>query len=294
MSCENLIAKCFEDYQLIDSGQGNKLETVSGIKMVRPSPQAIWNKSVPQRQWQAATSKVIRKKDGGGVWEHGSGDPTPFNLKWKSDKGASFEFKLKLTSFGHCGIFFEQSSIWNEIESQLSLSHKKQPTFLNLFGYTGAASIVAAKCGANVVHVDSSKGVLDWGRQNCELNKIGSDRIKWFQSDVMKFLENAIKRNEKFDGVLADPPSWGHGAKKEVWEFDKHICELVEAVKQVSLEKNFFFILTTHTHGVQHFALKNLISRNFKSGIVSSGDMAIKHANDERLLPAGIYAKLLM
>lgn len=292
MNNDNLIANCFPDYQLLDSGSGNKLEIISGVKVVRPSPQAIWNEMVKQDSWKEATSRCIRKKDGGGTWEHKKGDPSPLQLKWKSESEMEYLFKLKFTSFGHCGIFFEQSAIWNRVEKliQVQRQKKKNPVFLNLFGYTGAASIIAAKNGATVYHIDSAKGVLDWGRENQSLNSIPNDRIKWFHSDVIRFLQNSVKRGEVFDGILADPPSWGHGAKKEVWEFDKQIAELVELLKKVMSNENYFCLLSCHTHGVQNFALMNLMNQNFKNGKAIAGEVAIKHANDARLLPAGIYS----
>ena len=292
MNSENLIAQCFKDYQLIDSGSGNKLEMISGVKVVRPSPQAIWSEMVKQESWKEATSRCIRKKDGGGTWEHKKADPSPMSLTWKSETNKEYQFKLKFTSFGHCGIFFEQSAIWNKIENlvQQQVKQGKRPVFLNLFGYTGAASIIAAKNGAKVYHVDSAKGVLDWGRENQAMNDISNDQIKWFHSDVIRFLQSSVKRGEFFDGILADPPSWGHGAKKEVWEFDKQISELVELLQKVTSKKQFFTLLSCHTHGVQQFALHNLMSQNYKNAKVSCGEVAIKHANDQRLLPAGIYS----
>lgn len=291
MNNKNLIAKCFHDYQLLDSGSGNKLEMIAGIKVIRPSPQAVWNEMCRNDLWTQATSQCIRKKDGGGTWQHFKGEPLLKSLKWTSDNGEISLFKLKFTSFGHCGIFFEQSSIWNMIEKLIKIQkeQKKTPTFLNLFGYTGAASMIAAKQGAIVYHVDSAKGVLDWGRENQRLNSLHTDQIKWFHSDVIRFLQNSIKRGEVFDGILADPPSWGHGAKKEVWEFDKNISELSSLLSQVVVKKNYFVLMSAHTPGFQNFALLNILNQSFQNGTNTSGEVAIKHAQDARLLPAGIY-----
>lgn len=288
----NLIAQNFAGYELLDSASGKKLERISGILVERPSPQAIWSKKLVAPLWEKAESRVIRKKDGGGVWEHKLGDPSPLSLNWKSDLGTDFTFKLKFTSFGHCGIFFEQTPIWNSIERRVK--GKRDFKFLNLFGYTGAASIVAAKAGALVTHIDSAKGVLSWGEENQALNDIKPEKIKWFHSDVMRFLENAIKRGELYDGVLADPPSWGHGARKEVWEFENQIGELVVAISKILKPKDSFFILTSHTHGVQQEALKNLLFESLSKANVTCGEIGVVHKNDARILPAGIYAEALI
>lgn len=295
-----MIANTFNDYQLLDSGNGKKLETIAGIKVERPSPQAIWAPTLNDKDWANTSSRCIRKKDGGGVWEHSKGDPSPLQLTWMSESDIKFFFKLKFTPFGHCGIFFEQSSVWNQIAKITKLQKEKikgrAPRFLNLFGYTGAASIVAAKNGAEVYHIDSAKSVLDWGRENQKLNLINENSIKWFHSDVIRFLENTIKRQEKFDGILADPPSWGHGAKKEVWEFDKQISQLIELISKTLHTKNSYIILTTHMPGVQQHALKNVLEsslseqRGFSKHQFSCDEMGIFHSNDKRILPAGIFS----
>jgi 23S rRNA (cytosine1962-C5)-methyltransferase len=291
---ESFIAESCESYQLIDSAEGRKLERIAGHLVERACSQAIWTHRRYNDSWKKIQSVAIRKKDGGGEWVHHRGDPSPLTFEWKSSQNIDYKFKIKFTSFGHCGIFFEQFPIWNFIEKKLTeyINPKKELRFLNLFAYTGGASVVAAVSGAKVVHVDSSKGILDWGRKNEELNPKSQGKIQWFQSDVMKFLEQAVKRKEIYDGILTDPPSWGHGAKKEKWEFDLHISKMLELCQKILAPKKSFLILTSHTQGVQAEALKNILAENFVSGSIEYGDLGVKHAQDDRVLPAGIFSIL--
>jgi 23S rRNA (cytosine1962-C5)-methyltransferase len=287
----DLIALPQNDYELLDSGNGVKLERLGNILVERPSPQSIWSKKLSENEWKKTTSKAVRQKDGGGKWEHKKGEPQDLIFKYPLHN-FHIVMKLKFTSFGHCGIFFEQMPVWETLyQETLRLTKElgRPLKVLNLFGYTGAASIAMAHAGAQVFHVDSSKGVLTWGRESAELSKVEAGKINWVQEDVMKFLIHSHKKGFKYDGVLADPPSWGHGANKEVWEFEKDIDTFSLALKSILADKSFFF-LSTHTHGVQKEALRNILLEMKKFKKISVGDLNVKHAKDERLLPAGLYA----
>jgi 23S rRNA (cytosine1962-C5)-methyltransferase len=200
-------------------------------------------------------------------------------------------FKLKLTNFGHCGIFFEQVPVWQWLEEQVKTLKAKlgrAPRVANLFGYTGAASLVMAKAGAEVYHVDSAKGVLDWGQENAQISQIST--IKWVQEDAQKFLISSYNKGLRLDGMLADPPSWGHGAKKEVWEFEKHISGFMDKAHSILNPQNSFFFLSSHTHGVQQEALKNILSQDKRWRETVCGELGVEHFKDRKILPAGIYA----
>ncbi len=286
-----MMTKGLPHYQLLDSGLGRKLEVISGIRVNRASPQAIWRPSLKEAEWNLATSNVIRTKDGGGKWEHKK-DPSPaLAFPFEVDSRA-FSFRLKFTSFGHCGVFFEQIPVWEWLFREVTLLKEKlgrAPKIVNLFGYTGCASIVMAAAGAEVYHVDSSKGVLDWGKESQALSKVPDASIRWVQGDAQEFIRHSFKKTFVYDGILADPPSWGHGVKKEVWDFEKHIHLLIEGLLSVLHRDNSFLFLTSHTHGVQAEALRNLISdKRWRS--IESGELGVKHHHDERVLPAGIYA----
>ena len=285
-----MITQNLPHYQLLDSGLGRKLEIIAGIRVNRASPQAIWKPLSKDAEWNLATSNVIRTKDGGGKWEHKK-EPSPtLDFPFEID-GRTLKFRLKFTSFGHCGIFFEQIPVWQWLYEEVKFLKEKlgrAPKVVNLFGYTGCASLVMAAAGAEVFHVDSSKGVLDWGKESQALSKLPQNSIRWVQEDAQEFLRHSFKKNFTYDGILADPPSWGHGVKKEVWDFEKHIHLLVDLMLSVLNKENSYLFLSSHTHGVQPEALKNIVfDRRWKS--VEPGELGVKHQNDNRILPAGIY-----
>ncbi len=285
-----MITKELANYELLDSGLGKKLEIISGIKVSRPSPQAIWKPRLDNGAWNQATSNCLRTKDGGGKWEHQK-EPNPnLTLPFEID-GRKLIFRLKFTTFGHCGVFFEQIPVWiwlyNEVKT-LKEKLGRAPKVINLFGYTGCASIVMAAAGAEVFHVDSSKGILDWGKENLTLSKLPATSVRWVHEDAQEFLKHSFKKKFTYDGILADPPSWGHGAKKEVWDFEKSIHVLAELMISVLNKDNSFLFLSSHTHGVQPEALRNIVhDRRWKE--VKAGELGVKHQNDERILPAGIF-----
>ena len=285
----SLVSENINGYALLDSGFGKKLEVIAGVTVERPSPQAIWAPKLSEAEWAKATSVCVRKSDGGGTWKHKNNkEPQDLSLNWEE-----LNFKLKFTSFGHCGVFFEQQAVWKTLiqetkalEAQLGRPIK----FLNLFGYTGCASLAVLKTGAEVFHVDSSKGVLTWGRENAEASKLDLSKIKFVQEDVKAFIKHSLRKGFKYDAILADPPSWGHGANKEVWEFEQMIHELImDCYNVLSREKSFFF-LSSHTHGVQTEALRNIMNDHKSKKEIIAGELGVSHANDARILPAGIFA----
>lgn len=285
-----MITENLSHYQLLDSGLGRKLEIISGIRVNRASPQAIWKPLLKDPEWNNVNSNVIRTKDGGGKWEHKK-EPSP-NLTFPFEiDGRTLQFRLKFTSFGHCGVFFEQIPVWEWLYQEVKFLKQKlgrAPKVVNLFGYTGCASLVMAAAGAEVFHVDSSKGVLDWGKESQALSRIDEKNIRWVQGDAQEFIRHSFKKNFLYDGILADPPSWGHGVKKEVWDFEKHIHLLVDGLLKVLHRDQSFLFLSSHTHGVQPEALRNLIyDKRWKK--VEAGELGVKHQNDGRILPAGIY-----
>ncbi len=288
-----MISKDFKNYQLLDSGLGRKLESIAGVKVIRPSPQAIWKPRMNEANWQMANSVVHRTKDGGGTWEHKK--PIPETLTFDHllrDK--QMKMKLKFTSFGHCGVFFEQIEVWSWLFDQVTELKAKlgrAPKVMNLFGYTGGASIAMAMAGAEVFHVDSSKGVLTWGKESQALSKVPEKNIRWVQEDAQEFLKHSFKKNFTYDGVLADPPSWGHGAKKELWDFDKHMSVFIDLLHAVIEKNNSFIFLSSHTQGVQQEALRNLLAQEKRWKNIECGELGVAHQNDERILPAGIFAR---
>jgi 23S rRNA (cytosine1962-C5)-methyltransferase len=290
---KELISENFIDYKLLDSGLGRKLEIIGGVLVERPCPQAIWAPRLNEAEWKKATSVCIRKNDGGGTWKHpNNSEPKNLSSKYKTIENKELEFNLKFTSFGHCGVFFEQKIVWEELTKEaikLKNELSRPIKFLNLFGYTGCASLAVLSTGADVFHVDSSKGVLTWGKENVDSSKLDSKKIKFVQEDVRNFVKHSLRKGFKYDGILADPPSWGHGANKEVWEFDQMIQELVSDCYNILQKENSFFFISSHTHGVQAHAMRNLLQDQKGKKDITFGELGIKHTNDERILPAGIY-----
>jgi 23S rRNA (cytosine1962-C5)-methyltransferase len=286
----NLVANYPQGYELIDSGLLEKVEKIGHYKVRRPCPQAIWTPNY-KTEWNDFHAVCHRTKEGGGKWKFHDAKSETSEIALPVTDNLNLNVRLKLTPFGHCGVFFEQRPIWNIIINQLTeiKTKVKGPIkFLNLFGYTGVASLCAAHVGAEVFHIDSARGVLEWGRQNEKLNEF-QHQIKFIQEDVLKFVKHSARKGFKYHGILADPPSWGHGANKEVWTFEENIYELVSEIYKI-LSDEGFFILTSHTHGVQQEALKNLQMQNklFKS--IVAGELGVKHNRDERIIPAGIYS----
>lgn len=286
-----LIARDWRAYALLDSGDGDKLECIGDYLVQRPCPQAIWSKQLPDKRWQEAQSICHRSKDGGGHWTHPGKTSPVYQIDWPVGEEAMC-FEVRYTSFGHCGIFFEQIPVWSQLYARcLKLQQQlgRAPKMVNLFGYTGCASVVMAAAGAEVFHVDSAKGVLNWGKANEKLNPWVTGSIRWIHDDVRSFLTLSQKKGFTYDGILVDPPSWGHGNKKQVWDFNQDIAGLMDQVIDVIDSERGFCLLTSHTHGVQHDALKNMFYGS-QLPHVEAGELGIRHADDERILPAGIYA----
>ncbi len=289
----DLLTPPLPGYRLLDSGAGRKLEDLGGILVIRPCPQAVWQPRLEAKAWDAAEACCHRTETGGGYWEFRHGDPGERPWQWRDPDGqAAFSAKLRLTAFGHCGAFFEQEPIWRHLVAHLA--RKTRPRFANLFGYTGCASLAAAAAGAEVFHVDSAKGVLDWGRDNARRSGLDQAPIHWIQDDVRSFLRLAAKRDFRYDAILVDPPSWGHAShgrrKTAAWRFEDGVAELLAACRAALVDDDPLLIFTSHVPGVQQASARNLLQ--VPGWSCTSGELGIAHADDPRILPAGIYAKL--
>lgn len=289
---ENMKYFELDNYKLIDSGLGKKLEEIAGLRVVRPCPQAIWFPSVAKEEWSKAQAICHRKKDGGGTWEFKLGNDRSVleKLYFKQNiLNKKLKLKLKLTSFGHCGVFFEHVQVWQDLLEKIEKSTNKKLNILNLFGYTGGLSCALANMGHNVDHVDSARGVLDWGKENQNLNNIKDESIKWIQEDALRFVKRAEKDGKKYDGIIADPPSWGHGAKKEKWIYDEQIAQFSETCTKILKNNSSFFFLSGHTHGIQSGCLRNLLLPCKLFSEVEAADLSIMHQDQKRELPSGMY-----
>lgn len=287
------------DYELIDSGLGEKLERFGVHVLSRPDPQALWNKSLPESEWKKAEAYFTRDSSGA-EWTYKNGALE----KWSIDF-AGLKLWIKPTAFKHTGLFPEQASNWgwlrDRIEKQKAKGNNEKAQgvhedieVLNLFGYTGGASLACAQAGAKVVHIDSSKAAVTWARENAELSGLSDKPIRWIVEDVRLFVEREIKRGRSYDGIIMDPPAFGHGPDSEVWKIEEHFLALVEECKKLLKPEPLFFLINGYSAGYSAVAYENnlLSLKKQYGGEIEIGELTLQESGPEqRLLPCGIFAR---
>lgn len=276
-----------DEYKILDTKDGMKLESWNGIKLLRPDPQIIWTKE-KNNYWSMIDAKYIRSNKGGGEWQiFNKNIPDRFQIHYDN-----LVFNLKLMGFKHTGLFPEQAYNWNMLKQKII--GKKNIKVLNLFAYTGAASIVSLSSGASVVHVDSSRGMIDWAKENVISNNLSDKPIRFIVDDVVKFVEREIRRGNKYDIILMDPPSFGRGANKEVWDIEKDLYNLVEKCTELLSEEPILFLINSYTTGLSMTVLENILRLTVGKkydGFISSDELGIKTMDKNIILPCGIYAR---
>jgi len=273
-----LMAEGWRDYELLDSGDYLKLERWGQFITIRPDPRAIWQKSDP-KIWNMAQG--IYTED----WDFNTPPPRPWQISYEKIK-----FVLKPTEFKHTGVFPEQAVNWKWLQEKINGKNIK---VLNLFAYTGGATIAAALAGANVTHVDASRPSMMWASENAKLSSVSKDRIRWIQDDVLKFVNREIKRGVKYEGIIMDPPRFGRGMKGEVWKLLEDLPTLVAACKQILSPNPLFWLINAYTADMSSMVLGNLLSDTVKDlgGEVETGELGLKESTSGRILPAGIFAR---
>lgn len=244
------------DYELIDSGNRRKLERFGNCVIDRPEIEANWDKGFDKNEWLSCDWRFYEEKGKTGHWTNKTNAENEWLINY-SYQDLSLNFKLKQTAFKHLGLFPEQAENWKFIQRELA-KYKGEVRVLNLFAYTGAASIVAAASGANVTNVDSVKQVLAWGKENAEINSI--DTIRWILEDARKFVKKALRRGDRFQGIIMDPPAFGYGAKREKWKIESDLAELLEDVSQLLHPKKHFFVLNTYSPKLPLSKLEKMLS----------------------------------
>lgn len=281
------ISNKWKDYECLKTGDGEKLERFGNIILVRPDPQIIWHK---KNKWTNYDGYYHRSNEGGGRWEFTKKLPEYWTIKYND-----LTFKISPTNFKHTGIFPEQAANWDYITDKIKEYRKKHDDMhvLNLFAYTGCATMAASKAGATeVVHVDASKGINEWAKENMHLSKLDNNTIRFITEDVIKFLEREKRRGRKYQGIIMDPPSYGRGPNKEVWKFEKDFPVLVDKVKDI-LDENFSFVLiSSYTTGISHISLENILKQKFTGNKIETGENTLPVTEDNLLLPCGIYGKI--
>lgn len=299
MELSLLTPDTWTDYELIDSGDGRKLERFSRWTIARPEPQALWSPSLSEAEWEARANALFRKAKGNeekGEWLLRKGMPEQWFVDYRHG-GCSFRMRLGLTSFKHVGIFPEQAANWDYIYDTVSDLRDKEgmdrPAVLNLFAYTGGASLAACTAGAEVTHVDSVKQTVSWSRENMEVS--GLDGIRWVVEDALKFVRREVRRGKKYTGIILDPPSYGRGADGEKWVLEESINEMLTLCAQLLEKENCFVVLNLYSMGLSALLTRTLAETIFPQlradGTISEqGELYVTDSFGKQL-PLGVFLR---
>ena len=277
----------WKDYELIDTSAGERLERWGNVILIRPDPQIIWDTPKSNPMWREANARYLRSQTGGGNWQELKKVPS----MWKINYG-ELTFQLKTMGFKHTGIFPEQAVNWDFAMKKIQASGRPVKV-LNLFGYTGAATLACLKAGAEVCHVDASKGMVAWAKENAAASNLGDRPVRWLVDDCIKFVQREQRRGNTYDGIIMDPPSYGRGPNGEIWKLEEQLYPLVEMCVPILSENPLFFILNSYTTGlspaVMGYLLNILIQKKF-GGVVSSSEIGLPVTQSGLILPCGSTA----
>ena len=280
------LASDWNDYQILDMANGEKLEKWNNITLVRPDPQIIWKQKTYPEKWKKADAKYSRRNSGGGSWNYNKKLPSAWQVKYKD-----LVFNIKPMGFKHTGLFPEQAVNWDWMINKIK-STNKEIRVLNLFAYTGGATVACLSAGASVCHVDSSKGMVSWAKENVTSSGLQDRKVRYIVDDVVKFVNREIRRGNKYDAIIMDPPSYGRGTNGEVWKFEDNIYDLVELCSKVLTDKPLFFLINSYTTGISSMVLENILKLNIHAkGKFSNGEIGIQMQNSNLVLPCGIYGR---
>lgn len=280
----------WKDYELIDAGNGEKLENWNGVILRRPDPQAIWPIENIDEIWKSPDGFYHRSSSGGGFWEFNKNLPEFWQVTYKD-----LTFKVSPTNFKHTGLFPEQAINWDFAMDKIKNSNRPIKV-LNLFAYTGAATMACSKAGAvEVVHVDSSKGMIEWAKENMRLSNLENNKIRFIVDDCIKFVQREIRRGNKYDVIIMDPPSYGRGPNGEKWKFEENIYNLIDLCIKLLSDKPLFFLINSYTTGISSSVLENILksklSNIYPYGVVDSGEIGLPITKNNMVLPCGIYGR---
>ena len=280
----------WKEYELLDSGDGMKLERWGQYIVARPEPQALWPKLHDAAFWDRAQAVYTRGVAGRGTWQMREKLPERWQVGYKGLK-----FWVRPTDFKHTGLFPEQAVNWDWMAQKIQESRfKNQESLkvLNLFSYTGAATVVGLQAGAEVTHVDASDGIVTWAKENAILNALHERPVRWIVDDVLKFVAREERRGEKYDAIIMDPPSYGRGKKNELWKIEEMLWPLLQKCKAVLSDSPLFFTINSYTAGMSPQVLKNMLEAlHLAQGRISSGEVGLRPKGEGYTLPAGIFAR---
>ena len=280
------IANNWKDYEILDMANGEKLERWGNVTLIRPDPQIIWkNKTFPDK-WNKADARYNRSSSGGGGWKYNKKIHENWQIKYKH-----LTFNIKPMGFKHTGLFPEQAVNWDWMISKIK-DAKRPIKVLNLFAYTGGSTVACSYAGASVCHVDSSKGMTTWAKENIVSSGLKDKPVRFIVDDVVKFVNREIRRGNVYDGIIMDPPSYGRGTNGEVWKFEENISDLVELCSKVLSENPLFFLINSYTTGISSTVLENILRLNIhKKGKFSNGEIGLPMKESKLILPCGIYGR---
>ena len=287
------IANNWKDYEVIDTSCGEKLERWKNYILLRPDPQVIWNTKKTNKKWKHLNAHYHRSSKGGGEWEFFD-LPEEWTINYTLPINKTLTFHLKPFAFKHTGLFPEQAANWDWfseiIAKEVARKDRKEPVkVLNLFAYTGGATLAAAAAGAHVTHVDASKGMVAWAKENAVSSGLGDAPIRWLVDDCKKFVEREIRRGNHYDAIIMDPPSYGRGPKGEIWKIEEAVYPLIELCKQILSDDPLFFLVNSYTTGLQPAVLFYMISTVLKEygGVVEADEIGLPVTDNGLFLPCG-------
>ena len=277
----------WKDYELIDTSQGERLERWGDIILIRPDPQIIWNTPKENPLWRNAHARYHRSSSGGGKWEQNRKIPAVWQISYRN-----IVFRIKPMGFKHTGVFPEQAANWDFVDGIIRKSDK-QLNVLNLFAYTGGATLACLNAGAKVCHVDASRGMVQWAKENAEASGLSDRPVRWLVDDCIKFVQREKRRGNKYDGIIMDPPSYGRGPGGEVWKLEEQLYPLVELCSEILSNDARFFILNSYTTGLSPAVMEYLLGAVLTpklGGSVAADEIGLKVTDTGLVLPCGSTA----
>ena len=274
----------WKDYRLIDASEGDRLESWSGIKLVRPDPQIIWKTDKTNPFWRSADAIYHRSQKGGGEWEYKRKLPQSWTVSY-----GELTFIIRPTGFKHTGLFPEQAVNW-DVMADMIKSAGRPINVLNMFAYTGGATLAAAAAGAHVTHVDASKGMVAWAKENARSSGLADAPIRWIVDDCVKFVEREIRRGNTYDAIIMDPPSYGRGPGGEVWKLEDALYPLVSKCMNILSDRPLFFLINSYTTGLQPAVLSDILkltAQKLHGGSVAADEIGLPVENSRLILPCG-------
>ena len=280
----------WKDYECLDAGNGEKLERWGDVILRRPDPQAIWTVDTYGQSWKKVDGHYFRSRKGGGEWKFYKKLPDHWTISYKE-----LTFKVSPTNFKHTGLFPEQATNWDYMMDKIRKANRPIKV-LNLFAYTGGATMACSAAGAEeVVHVDASKGMVSWAKENRDLSHLENNKIRFIVDDCLKFVAREERRGKKYDVIIMDPPSYGRGPNGEVWKFEDNIYKLIEACTKILSDKPLLFLINSYTTGISSTVLENILKTTllplYPEGRIEAGEVGLPITKNNLVLPCGIYGR---